>query len=219
MSRSSALFAVIALCTLTSACHGRFKRHAHTLDAVNTSVIVTGGPTVDVPTSTTGMAGVAVLDTVANVGMAVGAAATAGKIRSAVDIGQMSGVMEASIEDGMADPPFSFTTGDPSGALMEVRLNDFGVNASTGIPDFQFNGVVKIYRAQDGWRVYRNRFRCSSQSGGWNMGGMVGIGQSAGSLVQLAEMSDSEIRQTFDQQARACGQSVVSEMRRHAGRR
>jgi len=220
MPRLSFVVAAIALSGLTTTatgCHGRFKRHAYTLDSVHAQVIVTGGPTVTVPTSTTGVAAV---DAMANIGMAVGSATTAGKIRSAVDIPQMSKEMRASVGDAVGDgPPFPYASDDTSGSLMEVNIRDFGVNASTGIPDFQFTGVVKIYREDDGWRVYRNRFRCSSRSGGWNAGGMVGIGQSAGGLIQLAEMDESEIRQTMDQQARVCGQYVVSEMRRHAGRR
>ena len=218
MSRSSVVFAAIALLGLstTTGCHARFKRHAGTLGSVNTQVMVTGGPTVNVPTSSTG---VGLIDNVANIGMAVGASTTAGKIRSAVDVGQMSGTLETSLGDAIGrGAPFTLATDDGAGGLLEIDIRDFGVDASTGVPDFRFQGVVKIYRSSDGWRVYRNGFRCSSRSGSYNAGGMVGIGQSAGGLLQLSEMEDGDIRKAFDQQAEVCGQYLVMEMRKHAGR-
>ena len=191
MSRLSLIrsaFLLLGLTTTAMGCHGRFKQHADTLGSVHAQTIVTGGPTVRVPSASTGSS---FIDAVANVGVAVGAATTAGKIRGAVDLTELSGAMDASVADAIADgPPFAHAARDASGGLMQVDIRDFGVDASRGVPDFRFNGVVKIYRAQDGWRVYRSRFRCSSRAGTYNAGGLIGIGQSAAGLIQLAEMSE-----------------------------
>lgn len=210
---------LLAATTLTTGCHAKFKKHAHTIGQVRVQVLTTTAPTVDlgvlvVPDTGDEQADRIgdIVEGVVNASQAIKGAQVARQLERKVDPSGINRVLASVVQDAMgASPPFAVTN-DPNAPLLQIEVDDYGMRVDqVGMPGVFHYGVrVQIYKP-NGMRVYNNRLSCET---------VVGTGGTqvlVNNVAQLRRMSANEVQLAFEDTAWFCGQELTRQVRQHAG--
>ncbi len=193
-------------------CHARFRRHVDDIDAVRPQVLVTSGPyAVLGGASSSDLVGAAV-----GVVQGVRGLDAADRIAGAVDLERVNDAFTKGLVDTLGDgPPFPVGVGGGA-ALLQVQVVGYGLDAPVmGQPGMLTYNVDVSILLPSGKKVYANAEQCSVPFG--DPKGVAVATGTVDNVKQLERMSDAEIQASFEAAAALCGQTVVTELRRHAG--
>jgi hypothetical protein len=209
------------LLLVLTGCHAKFKKNAPTLGQVRVQIVNAGGPYVNLGKVYAGDRAPPIAQMAA---LAVNVAQTVNEIEVAKDFAQRvdprplndtmtQGLLET-IQNG---PPFALTTDQGVKNTLQIEVLSYGLNVPyLGAPgQFTFDVRARIYRGDNGKRVYSTSLTCDTAAGDPSTAAIV-LG-AVNNVRELDKMSDAELQSTFNDMAYYCGTYFATRMRRHAG--
>jgi hypothetical protein len=202
-------------------CHAKFKKHAPTLGQVRVQIVNAGGPYVTLGKVYAGEHAPPVAQLAA---LAVNVAQTVNEIEVARDFAQrvdprpLSDTMtQGLLETIQNGPPFALTTDPQVKNTLQIEVLRYGLYVPyLGAPgQFTFDVEARLYRGDNGDRVYSTALSCDTAAGEPSTAAVV-LG-AVNNVRELDKMSDEQLQATFNDMAYYCGTYFATRMRRHAG--
>ncbi|HCH62532.1 MAG: hypothetical protein CL927_00140 [Deltaproteobacteria bacterium] len=217
-----ALFTLAAL-TITTGCHGKYKRNANALGKVSVTVrapanpeVVVGGPSLDVDTDgeitkaeraqQAAQAGVQVASVM------LGTKAQK-KLDRAVSSNEARAALKVAFMEDVDSQPLPYTVGEKGKSRLTIEITDFGLDATSGQPMAFIRTRTTIHNRK-GDRVYRATETCTRTLGP----GMDIPFSGADELVavkQLADLSPKRMEKVVTAVVEQCAEEVSAELVSH----
>jgi hypothetical protein len=219
--RSTMLAAV--LISLTG-CHARYKKMAPRIGSVRPVVATPSAPSLNLGSAVAPSVGTGtVVGDVVEVVVAAGAVTQGpkahAKLRRAVKPDDVAAALQAALMEAPGEAAVPHAIGSNGKHVMRVEVTDYGIDVSSGAPEFFTSVSVRIDRKRDGKRIYRASTTCTE-----SIGSMPNIPISAveklqtlQGLAEVTSLTNKELRAIAMNGIERCGERVVERMVRHAG--
>lgn len=211
----------LALVALTG-CHARYKKLAPSIGSVRPTVAQPGAPTLSLGSAATPEVSGDVIEDVVDAAVAVGTITQApkaqGVLRRAIQPEEVAAALEASLMQSPMEAALPHKIGPNGKHVMQVRVNDYGVDVSGGAPVFFTSVSVRIDRKRDGKRVYRATTTCTEPLTDMPDIPLATVQkfQALQGLSEVAALTPEELEAIALTGIERCGQRVVERMARHA---
>lgn len=203
-------------------CHPRYKKLAPTIGSVRPAVAQPGAPTLELGPAATPEATGNVVTDVVDAAVAVGTISQApkahGVLRRAVQPEAVAAALEASLMASPMEAALPHKIGPKGKHVMQVTVNDYGIDVSGGAPVFFTTVSVRIDRKRDGKRVYRASTTCTEPLTDIPDIPLATVQkfQTLQGLSEVAALTPEELEAIALKGIDRCGQRVVERMVRHA---
>jgi hypothetical protein len=210
--------ALLLAATAFGGCHGRYKRNADSLGAVQVRVVTPVQPGVDVGGGEVSAGeGTAVQDAVelgVDIAVVVLASRVEQKLQKAVKPELTEGALAGALAEDLEKADLPYAVKDKAKARMEVEVVDFGLSAVNGAPSVYVVTRTRIWD-RDGRKVYSSGETCELPVGEALNLPFTDADELA-ALKRLEDLSPAQMRRLVQKTAGLCAARVARSLEKDA---